>query len=111
MQYLLLIYGNESQFGKLPEAEHGKITQEYMDFTKSIAGSGHYKGGNGEMSWTVRPRPQLCGCATASDWSLTVPLRKPRSNSAATTLSKPKTLTTPLRSGRGFRRRGGARSR
>ena len=46
MQYLLLIYGNESQFGKLPEAEHGKITQEYMDFTKSIAGSGHYKGGN-----------------------------------------------------------------
>ena len=46
MQYLLLIYGNENQFGKLPEADHGKITQEYMDFTKSIAGSGHYKGGN-----------------------------------------------------------------
>jgi hypothetical protein len=46
MQYLLLIYGNESQFGKMSEAEHGKIRQEYTDFTKSIAGSGHYKGGN-----------------------------------------------------------------
>jgi hypothetical protein len=46
MQYLLLIYGNESQFGKMTEAEQGKIMQEYMDFTKSIAGSGHYKGGH-----------------------------------------------------------------
>ena len=46
MQYLLLIYGNESQVGKMSEAEHGKIRQEYTDFTKSIAGSGHYKGDN-----------------------------------------------------------------
>ncbi|HZR28196.1 MAG TPA: YciI family protein [Terriglobales bacterium] len=46
MQYLLLIYGNESYWSKLSEAEQKTIMQEYMDFSKSIAQSGHYKGGN-----------------------------------------------------------------
>ncbi len=46
MQYLLLIYGNEPLWNKMTEAEHGKISQEYADFTKSIAASGHLKGGN-----------------------------------------------------------------
>jgi len=46
MQYLLLIYGNEAYFSKLSSAEQGKILQEYMDFTKSIAASGHYRAGN-----------------------------------------------------------------
>ena len=46
MQYLLLIYDQESQWGKLGEAERGKIYQEYGDFTQSITKSGHYIGGN-----------------------------------------------------------------
>ena len=46
MQYLLLIYGNEPLWNKMTEAEHGKISQEYSDFTNSIAASGHLKGGN-----------------------------------------------------------------
>lgn len=46
MEYLLLIYGNEKQFDKMTPAEHNKINQEYMDFSKSIAGSGHMRGGN-----------------------------------------------------------------
>jgi hypothetical protein len=46
MQYLLLIYGNEPLWNKMTEAEHGKISQEYADFTNSIAASGHLKGGN-----------------------------------------------------------------
>jgi hypothetical protein len=46
MQYLLLIYGNESQFDKMSSAEQKKIDQEYMEFSKSIAGSGHMRGGN-----------------------------------------------------------------
>ena len=46
MQYLLMIYANEAQLGTMPEAEQGKVFKEYMDFTKSIHGSGHYKGGN-----------------------------------------------------------------
>lgn len=46
MQYLLLIYGNEESFGKMTKAEQDGILQEYGDFTKSIATSGHYRGGN-----------------------------------------------------------------
>jgi hypothetical protein len=46
MQYLLLIYGNESHFNTMSPAEQKKIEQEYMEFSKSIAGSGHLRGGN-----------------------------------------------------------------
>jgi len=46
MQYLLLIYGNEAQWDTKSEADRGAILKEYGDFTKSIAQSGHYKGGN-----------------------------------------------------------------
>jgi hypothetical protein len=46
MQYLLLIYGNEEHFGKLTKAEQDGVLQEYGEFTKSIAQSGHYRGGN-----------------------------------------------------------------
>jgi hypothetical protein len=46
MQYLLLIYGNDESFGKLSKAEQDGILQEYMEFSKSIAQSGHYRGGN-----------------------------------------------------------------
>jgi hypothetical protein len=46
MQYLLLIYGHEDQFDKMSPAEQKKIDQEYMEFSKSIAGSGHLRGGN-----------------------------------------------------------------
>ena len=46
MQYLLLIYGNEESFGKLSKAEQDGVLQEYGEFTKSIAQSGHYRGGN-----------------------------------------------------------------
>jgi hypothetical protein len=42
MQYLLLIYDQESQRGKLKEAEQGKMMQEYGELTKSIQQSGHY---------------------------------------------------------------------
>jgi len=46
MQYLLLIYGNEEYFGKLTDAEQNGLLKEYGEFTKSIAQSGHYRGGN-----------------------------------------------------------------
>jgi hypothetical protein len=46
MQYLLLIYGNENQFEKMSPTEQNKISEEYMEFSKSIAGSGHMRGGN-----------------------------------------------------------------
>jgi len=46
MQYLLLIYGNEAQWDTKAEADRSAILKEYGDFTKSIAQSGHYRGGN-----------------------------------------------------------------
>ena len=46
MQYLLLIYGNENDWNKLTETEQKTVMQEYADFSKSIAQSGHYRGGN-----------------------------------------------------------------
>jgi hypothetical protein len=45
MQYLLLIYENEAAFGKLSEAEQGKIFGEYMDYSNRIKKSRHYVGG------------------------------------------------------------------
>jgi hypothetical protein len=45
MQYLLLIYGSESYWDK-PGAEQQQMVGDYMEFTKGIMASGHYKGGN-----------------------------------------------------------------
>jgi hypothetical protein len=46
MQYLLLIYGNEAYFETLSAAERDNVMTEYTNFTKSIAPSGHFRGGN-----------------------------------------------------------------
>lgn len=45
MQYLLLIYEKEADWAAIPEAEKGKIFQEYMDYSKRIRKSGNYIGG------------------------------------------------------------------
>jgi hypothetical protein len=46
MEYLLMIYYNENEWRKKSEAELAKISSNYMDFTRGIMTSGHYKGGN-----------------------------------------------------------------
>jgi hypothetical protein len=46
MQYLLLIYGNESHWSKLTKTEQGKVAEEYGAYSQSIADSGHLRGGN-----------------------------------------------------------------
>ena len=46
MQYLLLIYDKESDWGKLSEAEQNSMMNEYQAFTKSIHASGHYRAGS-----------------------------------------------------------------
>jgi len=45
MKYLLLIYEKEADWAAIPEAEMGKIFQEYMDYSKRIRKSGNYIGG------------------------------------------------------------------
>ena len=46
MEYLLMIYGNESNGAALSEEARGAMHKEYYAFTESIRQSGHYKGGN-----------------------------------------------------------------
>jgi hypothetical protein len=46
MQYLLMIYEAEAQWGTMSEAEAGKLMGEYGEFTKGIVASKHYVGGN-----------------------------------------------------------------
>src|SRR5262245_4392921 len=46
MQYLLLIYGNESHWGTLQDGEKQKIYQEYMTLSEDWRKSGKMVGGN-----------------------------------------------------------------
>lgn len=45
MQYLLLIYGNETEWNKMSEAERGQEMSEYMAFSGEVAKAGQLKGG------------------------------------------------------------------
>ena len=45
MQYLLLIYGNESKWATMPQKDQEAMFGQYMEFTKGIVKSGHYRGG------------------------------------------------------------------
>ncbi len=60
MQYLLLIYQSDAEFGKLSDAEKGAIYQGYGEFTQSIVKSGHMRAGAGlkpvDTATTVRVR-------------------------------------------------------
>ena len=55
MQYLLLIYGEEARWEETEDKERDAVLQEYMDFTKGIAASGNYRGGN-ELHRTSRAK-------------------------------------------------------
>ena len=60
MQYLLMIYRNEADLGKLDAAARKNMTAEYGAFTQSIIQSGHFKAGDGlqpsSTATTVRVR-------------------------------------------------------
>jgi hypothetical protein len=45
MQYLLLIYDDESLWTKMSEAETGAYMGEYTEFTRSVRESGHFRAG------------------------------------------------------------------
>src|SRR6202047_2488591 len=53
MQYLLMIYRNEAEFGKLDATARQKVTAEYGAFTQSIIQSGHFKAGDGLQPTTT----------------------------------------------------------
>ena len=53
MQYLLLIYQNEAEIGKMGPAERKQVTADYGAFTQSIVQSGHFKAGDGLQPTTT----------------------------------------------------------
>src|SRR3977135_262414 len=46
MQYLLMIYQNEAEYGKIDAATGKKMMEEYEAFTQSIIQSGNFKAGD-----------------------------------------------------------------
>src|SRR5665213_3179918 len=46
MQYLLMIYQNEAEYGKIDAATGKKMLEEYGVFTQSIIQSGSFKAGD-----------------------------------------------------------------
>lgn len=46
MQYLLLIYENESIAANMSPEQQGKFFNDYMEYTRSIRDSGHFKAGD-----------------------------------------------------------------
>ena len=53
MQYLLLIYRNDAEYGKLGAAERKQMSDEYGAFTQAIVQSGHFKAGDGLQPTTT----------------------------------------------------------
>jgi hypothetical protein len=53
MQYLLLIYRNEAELGRMTADDRQKMTAEYGAFTQSIIQSGHFKAGDGLQPTTT----------------------------------------------------------
>ena len=46
MQYLMMIYANEAEYGKIEPATLQKVYEEYGAFTQSIVQSGNFKAGD-----------------------------------------------------------------
>jgi hypothetical protein len=46
MQYLCLIYDDESLWANMPEGERNAVYNEYIGFTQSIKDSGHHLAGD-----------------------------------------------------------------
>jgi hypothetical protein len=53
MQYLLMIYRSEAEFGKMDAAARKEMSVEYGAFTQSIVQSGHFKAGDGLQPTTT----------------------------------------------------------
>src|SRR6202022_4758594 len=53
MQYLLMIYRSEAEYGNMDAAARQKLTAEYGAFTQSIIQSGNFKAGDGLQPTTT----------------------------------------------------------
>jgi hypothetical protein len=68
MQYLLLIYKDDAKWADMPADDQRRLYAEYIEFTKGIRTSGHYRGGDAlqptHTATSVRVRD---GKTTATD--------------------------------------------
>lgn len=53
MQYLLLIYRSDAEYGRMTADDRKKLMGEYGAFTQSIIQSGHFKAGDGLQPTTT----------------------------------------------------------
>ena len=69
MQYLLLIYRSDAEYGRMNADDRKAVTAEYGAYTQSIIQSGHFKAGDGlqpvSTATTVRVRD---GKTLTIDW-------------------------------------------
>ena len=108
MQYLLMIYRNDAEYGKMDAAARKEMSAEYGAFTQSIIQSGHFKAGDGfqptTTATTVRVRD---GKTLTTDG----PFAETREQRAAIIWSKPGISTPRWRSPRAFPAPGPVRSK
>ena len=64
MQYLLLIYGSEQKWASMPQKEQEAAFGQYMEFTKGIVKSGHYRGGEALQPTTTATTVRIQGGKT-----------------------------------------------
>ena len=66
MQYLLMIYQNEAEYGKIDAATGKKMMEEYGAFTQSIIQSGNFKRSEERrVGKECRSRWSPCACPAA----------------------------------------------
>jgi hypothetical protein len=46
MQYMMMIYADETKWTKLPREQVSKVMDEYREFTQAIVRSGHFRAGS-----------------------------------------------------------------
>ena len=64
MQYLLMIYQNEAEYGKIDAATSKKMLEEYAAFTQSIIQSGNFKAGDRLRPVTTATTVRVCNGKT-----------------------------------------------
>ena len=99
MQYMLLIYTNESEMAARTPGDVVAMTQGYTEFTQGVVRSGTTAPA---MRCSRRRRRRPCASGTARRSPRTGPSRRRRSSSADTTWSRPRTSTRRPRSPRVF---------
>ena len=91
MQYLLLIYQNETGPEMTEPAALEKMSRDYREFTQSIVKSGNMRAGDALQPTSHRDHGAGARRQDAAPPTARSP--RPRSSSAATTWSRPRTST------------------